>query len=89
MKYKVGDKVWIREDIREGDQGNGKHYDINGGEVDIRGKLVKITKDNGVSYSCRGYKFFFEEMINHSKTKDTPKDTPKQTKSKEPNYEIY
>jgi hypothetical protein len=39
MKYKIGDKVWIKSNINKGlYPGTDTHYQINDGEEDIRGK---------------------------------------------------
>jgi len=71
MRYKVGDKVWIRDDIHIGWTDNhGNVYRISIGETDIRGKLVEIIKiDIAIlNYDCCGYKAFYDSMIDHTKT---------------------
>jgi len=93
MKYKVGNKVWIRDDIDIGwVDGDGNHYRVNMGERDIRGKLVKIINIHGC-YDCVGYRSFHDSMINHSKTaQEIEKPTythSSQIPNQEPNYEIY
>lgn len=93
MRYKVGDKVWIRDDIDNGfkDDG-GNYYRVNMGEIDIRGKLVKITNIHGC-YDCNGYRSFHDSMINHSKTAyENEKHTytrSSQIPDQDPQYEIY
>ena len=68
--YKVGDKVWIKEDIPMGKYGKTDiHYQINSGEIDIRGKQVTITsKYNETGWCCEGYSNFHYLMIDENKT---------------------
>lgn len=68
-KYKIGDKVWIKEDLVLGTKYDGIYYQINYGEKDIRGKLVTITKLNGDRYWRDDYKNFGHSMIDHEKAK--------------------
>lgn len=70
MKYKIGDKVWIRSNISIGIQPDRSYYEINGDELDIRGLEVEITEFNthSGSYSCKEYKYFHELMIDEEKT---------------------
>lgn len=80
-KYKVGDIVWIKSDIPLGSyQDTGQHFQINSGEIDIRGKQVQITNysPNDLCYNCEGYRHFHELMIDEVKTKNNT-----------PQYEIY
>ena len=73
-RYKVGDKVWIREDLELNRQYGGMSYQINSvdDEIDIRGKQVTITLERGHgSYNCVGYKIFNLIMIDHEKTNNT------------------
>ena len=68
--YKVGDKVWIKEDIPMGlyDKTD-THYQINSGEIDIRGKQVTIISNVGrVGLACEGYSNFHYLMIDENKT---------------------
>jgi len=80
MKYKVGDKIWIREDLILYKGYDGYNFQINYKEIDIRGKQVEITDVGGTSYSVIGYRGITEIMIDHDKTNNT---------STEPQYEIY
>jgi len=70
MKYKIGDKVWIRSNISIGMQPDRFYYEINEGESDIRGLEVEIIEFNTHSknYSCKEYKYFSEGMIDEEKT---------------------
>ena len=86
MKYKISDKVWIREDLNGKDSYGGEawKYKITGEETDIRGKLITITgwrssKKN--SYKCSEYSGIVDEMIDHEKTA--------RGVYQEPQYEIY
>jgi len=83
MNYKVGDKVWIREDIQKGKLPDSTcWYQINPGESDIRGKLVTITSfhhNDTDNYNCKEYKNFPNLIIDHEKT----------SRAIEPSYEIY
>lgn len=80
-KYKVGDKVWIKEDIKFGKyKGTTTYFQINQGEEDIRGKEVIITSyhtDGSTGLNCKGYKNFHWKMIDEEKTSGII------------NYEIY
>ncbi len=78
-KYKVGDKVWIREDLIEGQLYGGTYYKINFNDIDIRGKEVEITACIWqTDYNCDGYSNFNEKTIDEEKTNNNT-----------PNYEIY
>ena len=82
MKYKIGDTVWIKNDLisNKGDLYGIRIYSVHGREKDIRGKQVTITniiEDN--SYMCKEYKYFTDKMIDKDKTNSLGEST----------YEIY
>lgn len=93
-RYKVGDKVWIREDLVNGKTYNGYGYHVHRGEEDIRGKFLEITKsDYGFdkAYSFKNYHNLGEDAIDHEKTasgigywSENEGITPDS-----PNYEVY
>ena len=80
-KYKIGDKVWVRNDIKQGDRMDGNWFIVNQGEIDIRGALVEILKVDGDGYNVLGYKSLHDCWIDHEKTA--------QGVEQKPNYEVY
>lgn len=84
MRYKVGDKVWIREDLSHGKTYGGYNYQINmfKGEQDIRGLEVEITGFRNPfndSYKCDLYSGITDAMIDHEKSVELSN----------PSYEVY
>lgn len=68
-KYKVGDFVWIREDLVLYQQyGPDTHYQINRGEIDPKGSYLPIKSIEGREFNFENYKQLPYEMIDHKKT---------------------
>lgn len=94
-KYKVGQKVWIRQNIEMEQSFNGRKYYFNPNEKDIRGEFLEILEvdknSDGYAYSFKNYNYLGEDGIDHEKTasglgywNENEGNTPN-----EPHYEIY
>jgi hypothetical protein len=80
--YKIGDWVWIREDIRYGQCSGDNYFVINRGEVDVRGQYLQILNGNkSKGYNVEGYSNLHHWCIDHEKTSQGFNQTL--------NYEIY
>ena len=73
MKYKIGNKVFIREDLEIDKSYDSYSYRISSlhQEQDIRGQWVTLTgwRTENESYKCDVYSGITDSMINHEKTK--------------------
>jgi hypothetical protein len=85
MKYKIGDKVWIKK-LQRGSKYGTHLYSIAGYEKDISEKLVTLISfrhDGNEAYKCKGYSGITDEMIDHKKTATIGQDPSNIS------YEIY
>lgn len=80
MKYKIGDKVFIKSNLKMGLQkGTTHHYMISNRETDVRGHIVEITNIYDDHFDVVGYKSLYYDMIDLEKTNQIVNDY----------YEVY
>lgn len=86
MKYKIGDKVWIKR-LKLGEKYGDYTYHINNlkNEKNISEKEIIITgwynnDESSCAYKCKEYGGITDIMINHNKTN---------LSKNQINYEIY
>ena len=70
MKYKIGDKVWIKT-LKKGNMYGDFNYHLGSEETCISGKLVEINgfwTGDEEGYNCSDYRGISPEMIDEEKT---------------------
>lgn len=70
MKYKIGDKVRVREDLEEC-----KFYGFNFNKkmAELKGKVVEIEDVGSTSYSIKEDRYFWAEEMFSGLAKSEPK----------------